>query len=164
MTADLESAGDPFGDAVPGTTEWVSPWLRITQSMIDQFAEATLESDPMHDDPAWAKDNMPQGVTIAYGFQTVSLMSYLMKQATGAPETIISNAAGSMLNYGFDRLRMVSPVPVESRIRGRFTLVGRETDEKGRILQRTNAVVELENQDRPAVVAEWLSLWVPARG
>ncbi|MEZ5983587.1 MAG: hypothetical protein R3C54_14900 [Parvularculaceae bacterium] len=65
------------------------------------------------------------------------------------------------MNYGFDRLRLVAPVPVGSRIRGRFTLADRTTDEKGRIVHRVNAVVEIENQERPALVAEWLSVWVP---
>ena len=129
--------------------------------MIDAFASATLESDLMHDDPDWAAKNSPLGVTIAYGFQTISLLSYLFKQAVNVPGAITSSEAGSTLNYGFDRLRLVAPVPVNGRIRGKFTLIGRELDEKGRTAQRLDVVVEIENHERPALVAQWVSLWVP---
>lgn len=155
---------DLIGSAAVGETEWVSPWLTVTQQMIDAFASASLESDPMHDDPAWAAENSPLGVTIAYGFQTMSLMSYLFKQALNAPGAITSSEAGSNLNYGFDRLRLVSPVPVNSRIRGRFTLVGRDLDGKGRTTQSMDVVVEIEGQERPALVGRWLSMHVPAGG
>ena len=160
MESHVEKA-DPFGSAAVGETQWMSPWLAVTQPMIDSFASATLESDPMHDDPQWAAVNTPLGVTIAYGFQTISLLSYLFKQAVNVPSAITSSEAGSPLNYGFDRLRLVSPVPVNSRIRGRFTLVGRDLDEKGRTVQRLDVVVEIENQERPALVAQWVALWVP---
>ena len=152
---------DPFGSAAVGETQWVSSWLSITQPMIDAFASATLESDLMHDDPDWAAKNSPLGVTIAYGFQTISLLSYLFKQAVNVPGAITSSEAGSTLNYGFDRLRLVAPVPVNGRIRGKFTLIGRELDEKGRTAQRLDVVVEIENHERPALVAQWVSLWVP---
>jgi len=155
------SQADPIAIAAVGETQWVSPWLAVTQPMIDAFASATLESDPMHDDPEWAAENTPLGVTIAYGFQTMSLLSYLFKQAINAPGAIISSEAGSNLNYGFNRLRLVSPVPVNSRIRGRFSLVGRDIDEKGRTVQRLDVIVEIENQERPALVAQWISVWVP---
>lgn len=152
---------DPLGGASVGETQWVSPWLAVTQPMIDAFASATLESDPMHDDPEWAAENTTLGVTIAYGFQTMSLLSYLFKQAVDVPGAITSSEAGSTLNYGFDRLRLVSPVPVDSRIRGLFTLVGRDFDEKGRTVLRLDVVVEIEHHERPALVAQWLSLRVP---
>jgi acyl dehydratase len=130
--------------------------------MIRAFGAATLDADPMHDDPEWAREHGPFGTTIAYGFQTVGLLTHLMRTALGEGFAVEPSAEGYPLNYGFDRLRLVAPVPVNSRIRGRFKLADRTVDEKGRVVQRVNAVVEIENQDRPALVAEWLSVWVPA--
>lgn len=142
--------------------ERVSDWLSVTQKMIDAFASATLDSDPMHDDPEWAGGNSPFGATIAYGFQTISLLSYLLKDACAGRENLSTSALGSSLNYGFDRLHLVAPVPVGSRIRGRFVLKDRTLDEKGRTMTTMASVVEIEGQERPALVADWLGVWVPA--
>lgn len=151
----------PLGEALLGETLGVSAWLTVTQDMICAFGAATLDADPMHDDPAWAADNSPYGGTIAYGFQTIGLLTHLMRTALAAPETMAASPKGYPLNYGFDRLRLVSPVPVGARIRGRFTLLDRAPDEKGRIIQRVGIVVDIENQDRPALVGDWLFVWVP---
>jgi acyl dehydratase len=86
----------------------------------------------------------------------LSHLVHLVRSDTGGPRT------GHYLNYGFDRLRLVSPIRAGSRIRGRFLTKGRKTDEKGRILNRYDCSIEIEGQDRPALVAEWLSLWVPS--
>lgn len=137
----------------------VSDWIVIDQEMISRFGELTLDPDPMHMDPEWAKVNGPYGGTIAYGFLTISLLSHLVhlvRGNTGGPRT------GHYLNYGFDRLRLVSPVRVGSRIRGRFLPKDGKLDKKGRTLNRYDCSIEIEGQDRPALVAEWLSLWVPS--
>jgi acyl dehydratase len=149
-------------DPVKAHGAWLSDWLTITQDMIDAFASATLDSDPMHDDPSWAAQNSQLGVTIAYGFQTISLLSHLLKQALGNLDSVTSSEKGSSLNYGFNRLRLVAPVPVGARIRGRFTLEDRSVDEKGRTVTTVAAIVEIEGHERPALIAEWLSVWVPA--
>lgn len=149
-------------DAVMEQGVWLSDWLTITQDMIDAFASATLDSDPMHDDPSWAAQNSPLGVTIAYGFQTISLLAHLMKQALGNLDAVTSSERGSSLNYGFNRLRLVAPVPVGARIRGRFTLKDRSVDEKGRTVTTVAAIIKIEGHERPALIAEWLSVWVPA--
>ncbi|GAA0313166.1 MaoC family dehydratase [Sphingomonas oligophenolica] len=136
----------------------VSDWLVVDQDMISRFGELTLDPDPMHMDPEWAKANGPYGGTIAYGFLTISLLSHLVhlvRPDTGGART------GYFLNYGFDRLRLVSPVRAGARIRGRFLPNGPKPDEKGRILNRYDCSIEIEGEDRPALVAEWLSLWVP---
>ena len=136
----------------------VSAWIVIDQNMNSRFGELTLDPDPMHMDAEWAKANGPFGGTIAYGFLTISLLSHLVhlvRGDTGGPRT------GYFLNYGFDRLRLVSPVRIGSRIRGRFVHKSSEPDKKGRILNRYDCSVEIEGEDRPALVAEWLSLWVP---
>lgn len=68
---------------------------------------------------------------------------------------------GHYLNYGFDKVRLVAPVPVNSRIRGRFTLLGRKVDTKDRFLSRIHAEIEAAGGEKPALVAEWLAMWVP---
>lgn len=159
--AALGSSG-PLIDVSVGSEIGVSDWLMITQDMIRSFGKATMDSDPMHDDPDWAKAHGPYNGTIAYGFQTIGLLAFLMRGATDGHGGMTPNGAGHPLNYGFDRLRLVTPVPVDSRIRGRFKMTGRTVDEKNRLVHRVEAVVEIEGQDRPALVAEWLFAWVPA--
>ncbi|MEZ6011414.1 MAG: MaoC/PaaZ C-terminal domain-containing protein [Hyphomonas sp.] len=153
----------PLARARVGEELGVSDWISITQEMITEFGSATLDADPMHDDPAWAAEKSPFGKTIAYGFQTIGLLTHLMRGALGGePYATEPSEKGYALNYGFDRLRLVSPVPVGSNVRGRFRLSDRSVDEKGRIVQRVNAVVEIEHHAAPALVADWLFIWVPA--
>ena len=144
-------------DAMVGTEAAVSPWTAIDQPMVDAFANLTGDRFFIHVDPQRAARESPHGGTILHGFLTLSMLPHMTYQACPFVE-----GTKSMLNYGFNRLRFVAPVPTGSRIRGRFTLADRTTDEKGRIVHRVNAVVEIENQERPALVAEWLSVWVPA--
>ncbi|MDR3461831.1 MAG: MaoC family dehydratase [Beijerinckiaceae bacterium] len=136
-----------------------SDWVLVTQDMIDSFSKATLDADPMHVNAEFASKG-PFGGTIAFGFLTMSLMTHMMNNATGHKGTV-SFDDGYYLNYGFDRLRLVSPVPVNSRVRGIFTLKDRKPGEHGRIVQRFDTVIEIENQERPAAVAEWLSIFMP---
>ncbi len=139
--------------------ELVSEWLLIDQKMNTGFGELTLDPDPMHMDPEWADANGSYGGTIAYGFLTISLLSHLIH--TVREEKPDTKKEGHYLNYGFDRLRLISPIPVGSRIRGRFVFTDPAEDEKGRRLNRYNCTIEIEGQERPALVAEWLSMWVP---
>lgn len=141
-------------------TDKVSDWVRITQEMIDEFGKCTLDPDPMHIDPEWSAAG-PFGTTISFGFLTMSLLSHLMRAALGLPHARDLSVNGYYLNYGFERLRLISPVKVDARIRGRFRVVERRNDEHGRVLSTFHCVVEIEGEERPALVADWLSLWVP---
>lgn len=143
--------------------EMVSEWVEITQTMIDDFGRSTLDSDPFHNDPEWAKENTPYGGTIAFGFLTVSLLTHLAANAIEAAGGNFKPAGGYFLNYGFDRMRLVAPVPTGSRVRGRFVKGPEHTDEAGRVRRSMDAVIEIEGNDRPALVATWLSVWVPDR-
>lgn len=147
-----------FGPAEGG--EHVSDWVTITQAMIDEFGHCTLDPDPMHVDPAWAAAG-PFGTTISFGFLTISLLSRLLHAALGIPHARDLAASGYYLNYGFERLRLVAPVKAGSRIRGRFRNVGRREDEKRRVLCTFHCIVEIEGGEKPALVADWLSLWIP---
>lgn len=141
--------------------ELVSDWVEVTQTMIDDFGRATLDSDPFHNDPEWAKDNTPYRGTIAFGFLTVSLLTHLAANAIEGAGGNFKPAGGYFLNYGFDRMRLVAPVPTGSRVRGRFVKGPEHTDEAGRVRRSMDAVIEIEGSERPALVATWLSVWVP---
>ena len=147
--------------AVEHASEMVSEWVEVTQAMIDDFGRATLDSDPFHNDPEWAKDNTPYGGTIAFGFLTVSLLTHLAAKAIEGAGGDFKPEGGYFLNYGFNRMRLVAPVPTGSRVRGRFVKGPEHTDEAGRVRRSMDAVIEIEGGERPALVATWLSVWVP---
>lgn len=141
-----------------------SEWITIDQTMIDQFGALTLDPDPMHLDPKYAARNGRFGGTIAYGFLTLSLLTHMMHDAQRRAGLAGGDQAeGQYLNYGFDRLRFVAPVKAGARVRGIFRLLRSEHDEKGQLRAAFDCKVEIEGEERPAIVAEWLSAWVPAR-
>ena len=141
--------------------EMISEWVEVTQAMIDNFGRATLDSDPFHNDPAWARDHTPYGGTIAFGFLTVSLLTHLAANAIEGAGGNFKPEGGHFLNYGFDRMRLVAPVPAGGRVRGRFIKGAEQEDQAGRIRRAMDAVIEIEGSERPALVATWLSVWVP---
>ena len=131
----------------------VSDWFLIDQDTIDRFAELTHDQYYIHVDPVRAKASTPFGGTIAHGFLTMSMLAAMAYQAV---PRIAEAKMG--VNYGFNRLRFMAPVPSGSRIRGRFVLKSVE-DKGGGKLEVTHEVsVEIENQPKPALVAEWLGM------
>ncbi len=145
----------------PGSSIGVSDWVTITQGMIDRFAEATLDDDPMHVDVEWARAETPYGGTIAFGFLTMSLLTHMLHAVLPRNRRSQVATAGYYLNYGFNRLRLISPVPAGSAVCGQFDLLDRRTDERGRVQLTIGVTVKIENAEKPALVAEWLSVWVP---
>lgn len=137
-----------------------SEWLTVTQEMITAFGDVTRDHDPMHVDPAWAGRGPFEG-TIAFGFLTMSLLTSFMHNVLGSNPREHDPSMGYHLNYGFDRMRLVSPVPVGSRIRGSFRVLEVRPDAKNRSILTFGATVEIEGSERPALSAEWLSVWVP---
>lgn len=135
----------------PGA-EFVSDWLAVDQARIDAFAEATLDRQFIHVDPVRARAETPFGGTIAHGFLTLALISPL---AGAAIPRVPGTRLG--LNYGFDRIRFVAPVPAGARIRGRFRLEALEAPEPGELRFRWAATVEIEGAARPALAAVWLT-------
>lgn len=136
-----------------GTPLGTSQWVSIDQAWIDDFARVTRDHDPMHVDPQWAAEHSPYGTTVAFGFQTLSLLTWLQHEVVRWPGNALYG-----LNYGFDRLRFVAPVPVNSRIRAHFALADASRDDDGRIRLETDVQVEIEGEQRPALVARWLAL------
>jgi acyl dehydratase len=151
-----------FGDLNVGQELGCSPWVKVDQAMISEFAAATRDPDPMHIDPEFAVANGPYGGTIAFGFLTVSLLTHMMHETFGSHPARGAAARGHFLNYGMDYLRLLNPVKVDSRIRGHFAVNEKRTDDKGRNIVKFGCEVEIDGEQRPAMVAEWLAIWVPA--
>ena len=137
-----------------GSEIGVSHWIRIDQGMIDRFADLTGDHQFIHVDPARAATS-PFGTTIAHGFLTLSLLSQM---ALSVRPPVKGSRHG--LNYGFDKIRFLSPVPVNARVRGRFTLARLVTRPSGDLLSTYASSVEIEGHTRPALSAEWLTLSV----
>jgi acyl dehydratase len=141
----LDQLSTMIGQEV-GTTDW----LMITQERIDLFAEAINDRQWIHVDPERARRESPYGTTVAHGFLTLSLLTFLLAQAVHLPTLRMG------INYGLNRVRFPTPVPVGSRVRGRFTLLS--FDELPGGAQLTwHVVVEREGSDKPCCVAEWIT-------
>ena len=128
-----------------------SEWFTVDQERVNQFADVTLDHQYIHIDPDRAAQT-PFGGTIAHGFLTMSLMVHL---AEGVAVTVENQVMG--INYGFDKLRFVSPVPVGSNVRGRFVLKKADTAKDGEVTLTYGVTVEIEGQDRPALAADWIA-------
>jgi len=127
----------------------VSDWLEITQERIDQFADATGDSQWIHVDPARAAAESPYKTTIAHGFLTLSLLSSLMRNA------ISFNGQRMAINYGLNRVRFITAVPSGSRVRARISPAA--VADAGDSVQVTWSVtVEREGGDKPCCAAEWI--------
>jgi acyl dehydratase len=130
----------------------VSAWTRIDQARVDAFAEATEDRQFIHIDPVRAAAT-PFGGTIAHGFLTLSLLSMMAYEVIPEVEGLIAS-----INYGFDKVRFLTPVRTGRSIRGRFKLAEATQKEPGRWLVRYEATVEIEGEARPALVADWLGM------
>ncbi len=135
----MARVGQPLG---------TSPWIEVTQDRIDQFAACTGDDQYIHTDPDRTREG-PFGGTIAQGFLTLSMIAEMMR---GLPRI---EGLKTTLNYGFDRVRFLSPVPVGSRLRGHFVLEA--CSEIGPDVVETIFAIEvqMDGHDKPAVVALW---------
>ncbi len=138
-------------DALVGQPLGTSDWLEVTQAMIDKFADATGDHQWIHVDVARAKAEMPGGSTIAHGYLTLSLLPALVAKVY----RITRRSHG--LNYGSNKVRFTSPVPAGSRVRVQLRLKASEPVTGGRRLV-TEATVEIEGAERPALVAETITV------
>ncbi|MGI9286150.1 MAG: MaoC family dehydratase [Pseudomonadales bacterium] len=127
-----------------------SDWLLIDQDRINTFADATLDHQFIHVDQERAKEG-PFGATIAHGFLSLSLLSFFT-------ETMGASVEGTEMgiNYGFDKVRFLQPVKVGSRIRAKATLLDVQEKSAGQYLLRQEVAIEIEGEDKPALIAEWL--------
>jgi len=129
-----------------------SEWLIIDQARINRFAEATGDFQFIHVDPQKAALT-PFGSTIAHGMLSLSLIPVLMQELLVVPD-----ALKMIINYGFDNVRFIQPVKVDSRVRLQVQLLDVQEKKPGQWLLKAQATMEIEGQGKPAFVAEPLSL------
>jgi len=130
----------------------VSDWLEVTQARINAFAECTDDRQWIHVDPVKAKEG-PFKTTIAHGFLTLSLLSYFHFQVKVFPSDI-----KMAVNYGLNKVRFLNPVPVGSKIRARFKVLEMAEKGHGRLLMTLENTIEVQGQEKPAMLAETLAL------
>ncbi|MEE2690540.1 MAG: MaoC family dehydratase [Pseudomonadota bacterium] len=130
----------------------VSDWILIDQKRIDVFADITEDDQFIHVDPERAAKT-PFGGTIAHGFLTLSMLS---RFASGVLPRLENVRMG--VNYGFEKVRFMNPVRSGKRIRGRFALLSAEEKSPGQWSFKYSVKVEIEGEEKPALVAEWLTM------
>jgi acyl dehydratase len=133
-------------------TDSVGDWVEVTQEMIDKFAEAIQDFQFIHVNPEAARQT-PFGGTIAHGFLTLSLFHVL---ASTAPGVLPLDSVRMILNYGGNKVRFLTPVRSGARVRGRFRILDFFEKSPGRYQQVMEYVIEIQGEERPALVAEWL--------
>ncbi len=139
--------------ALVGTELGVSRWFTVDQTMIDRFADATEDHQFIHTDPVRAAAETPFGGTIAHGFLTLSLLSAMNFDCV---PRIIEQTMG--INYGFEKVRFITPVKSGARVRGRFSLDEARFRGAGMVTIRYNVSVEIEDERKPALTAEWITI------
>lgn len=133
-----------------GGPAYLSEWVTVTQKMIDEFAEVTIDPQWIHVDAERAKKESPYGTTIAHGFLTLSLLSHFIETAVSFPNAKMG------INYGFEKVRFVSAVPSGTELQAAFTLAEMKPAEGG--VQLAWAVeVRGRGAAKPALAAVWLS-------
>ncbi|HET7885550.1 MAG TPA: MaoC family dehydratase [Bradyrhizobium sp.] len=139
--------------AMVGQEIGVSSWHLVDQNRINLYADVIEDHQFIHVDPERAKRETAFGTTVAHGFLTMSLLSIMSYE-------VMPVIAGTTMgvNYGFDKLRFVSPVRAGSRVRGRFRLVEAKLRKPKELQSHTNVTVEVEGGEKPALVADWIGL------
>jgi len=135
-----------------GSEVGVSDWILVDQARIDAFAEVTEDHQFIHVDPE-AAARTPFGGTIAHGFLSLSLLSRMAADAMLRPEGIKMG-----VNYGFEKVRFLSAARSGNRFRGRFVLAAFEEKRPGQYQFVHNVTVEIEDEDKPALIADWIGM------
>jgi len=131
----------------------VTQWFQMDQKRINAFADCTEDHQFIHVNEDLARKG-PFGTTIAHGYLTLSLLSYF-----GGQNALLPQGLKMAINYGLNKVRFIAPVKVNKRIRNRAVLKGVEDKGGGRILVTTENTVEIEGEDKPAMVAESLAMF-----
>ena len=135
---------------VVGFTCKPTPWFEIDQLKIDAFADVTLDHQFIHVDPVKAK-NSAFGGTVAHGLLVLSLLPYLVGRSL-----VEVKGADAMLNYGYDKVRFISPVKAVSEIRALCKVVGVDEKNPGKYVIRLDVTIETKGEEKPALIIEWL--------
>ena len=129
-------------------------WFQIDQSQIDQFADVTKDHQFIHVDEELAKPIF--GGTIAHGFLTLSMLVHLK---SSVPDTVVPKGVTMGMNYGFDKVRFLQPVKRGSKVRAKVVMKSVNQKRPGQILVSDEFTVEIEGEEKPALVAEWLTMY-----
>ena len=151
MTRTIKAAELP---TLAGRELEASSWLEITQERVNLFADATNDHQFIHVDQEQAAKTPFRG-TIAHGFLTLSLVSFLIAENTVQPEGLVMG-----LNYGSDKVRFLQPVRMGERIRAHQKILEVHQKSATNWLLKTLVSIEIENQDKPALVAEFLAMYI----
>ena len=135
-----------------GSDLGVSDWIKIEQTRVNQFADVTEDHQFIHVDPEAAKKS-PFGGPIAHGFLTLSLLAKFAEQGS-----IVLEGVNMGVNYGFEKVRFLAPVKVGKRVRGHFKLKAADEKRPGQHLLTYEVSVEIEGEDKPALIADWLGM------
>ena len=131
-----------------------SGWFTMDQARIDAFAEITEDHQFIHIDPVRAAATVFGG-TVAHGMLTLSMLSGMAYGALPAME-----GQSASVNYGFEKIRFITPVRSGARIRGRFVLTEAKVRAGDKLMTRFDVVVDIEGEERPALTADWLILYI----
>lgn len=138
--------------ATVGTDLGVSDWITIEQDRVNQFADVTEDHQFIHVNPEMAKMT-PFGGPIAHGFLTLSLLSKFSEQGG-----LVIEGVKMGVNYGFEKVRFLAPVKVGKKVRGHFKLKAAEEKRPGQYLLTYEITVEIEGEEKPALIADWLGM------
>ena len=133
-----------------GTETQATDWFQIDQDRINAFADCTLDHQFIHVDPEGAAKS-PFGSTIAHGFLSLSMLSYFAEQLE-----VVMEGVKMGVNYGLDKVRFINPVKVDQRVRARAKVLDVLEKNPGQFQLKLEVTVEIEGQEKPALIAEWL--------
>jgi acyl dehydratase len=136
----------------------VSSWVTVDQAMINQFAECTGDNQWIHIDVERARRESPFRAPVAHGYLTLSLIAAMSYEVGALPE-----GTAAAFNYGLDKVRFIAPVRVGSKVRLRSTLMSFDDKGGGQYLMKANNVVEIDGEEKPALIAETLAMLVAGR-
>jgi acyl dehydratase len=154
MATNAENAYEKYKTSV-GETEGTGAWMEITQERINQFADVTEDHQFIHIDPERSAQMSPWKVTIAHGFLTLSLLTHLdasIPKDASRYEGIVMG-----VNYGFEKVRFINPVKVGSNIRATSVLKAVDLKDPNSLQTTRTITVEIEGEDKPACVADWIT-------
>ncbi len=138
-----------------GNAEGEGEWFVVDQARINAFAEVTEDRQFIHVDPELSAQMSPWGVPIAHGFLTLSLLTHLLASVPQDPAALEGILMG--VNYGFEKVRFINPVKVDSRVRALSTIANVEQKDANTIHVTRSITVEIEGETKPALIAEWVT-------
>ncbi|HET6794311.1 MAG TPA: MaoC family dehydratase [Acidimicrobiales bacterium] len=138
-----------------GKDEGAGDWFTVDQKLINAFADITHDHQFIHVDPERAAQMSPWKVTVAHGFLTLSMLTHLSSSIRQEMPSVTGLVMG--VNYGFEKVRFINPVKVDSRIRGTSSLKSVELKDPNNLQVTRTITVEIDGEDRPALVADWIT-------